>query len=116
MKYLSRNWSRHVHCSRRAPEKDMLRIDSNGPAGGWEVLRLDGKVVAKWVDELRRSCDEILRVPGQRLTLDLRDVTFIDANGIALFCELRERGVALTNCSPFAAEQLRTSDEPPSNI
>ena len=94
----------------------MLRIDSNGPAGGWEVLRLDGKVVAKWVDELRRSCDEILRVPGQRLTLDLRDVTFIDANGIALFCELRERGVALTNCSPFAAEQLRTSDEPPSNI
>jgi anti-anti-sigma regulatory factor len=79
-------------------------------------LRLDGKVIGRWVEELRRSCDEVLCVPGRHLTIDLTDVTFIDTDGIALFRELSERGVALTNCSPFAAEQLRTSDETPSNI
>jgi predicted nuclease with RNAse H fold len=93
----------------------MLRIDNDGARGGARVLRLDGKVIGRWVGELRRCCEEVLLVPGQHLALDLRGVTFIDANGVALFRELTERGVALTNCSPFAAEQLRSSVEMPSN-
>jgi anti-anti-sigma regulatory factor len=89
----------------------MLRIDIGGAIDGTRVLRLGGKVVGQWVSELRRCCDEIFRLPGEHLVLDLGDVTFIDASGIALLRELTERGVALTNCSPIAAEQLRASVE-----
>jgi len=86
----------------------MLRIARN-EAGrrGVEELRLEGKVVGRWVEELRRSCDDILHSPEQRLILDLRDVSFIDLAGLALFEELASRHVTLRNCSPFAAEQLK---------
>ena len=85
----------------------MLRIAHNETGQtGVEVLRLEGKVVGCWVEELRRSCDDMLRA-GQRLVLDLADVSFIDIAGLALFEELAARQVTLRNCSPFAAEQLK---------
>jgi ABC-type transporter Mla MlaB component len=70
------------------------------------VLRLSGRVVGRWVLELRRACDSLL-LPGQRLTLDLSDVSFIDGEGVALLRDLTARRVALANCSLFASEQLR---------
>ena len=72
------------------------------------ILRLEGRVIGPWVDELRRSCEPVL-ASGARLTLDLFEVSFIDRDGIDLFRSLREREVALTNCSPFVAEQLKAS-------
>lgn len=93
----------------------MLKIAQQEAVSEGEVfLRLDGKVVGQWVEELRRSCDEILRDPGSRLVLELMDVTFVDADGIGLLRELSERQVVLRNCSPFVVEQLRPSDEMPS--
>ena len=93
----------------------MLRIARNeaetsrvGAGAQVEVLRLEGKVVGRWVDELRQSCDEILHRPERELVLDLTDVSFIDLGGLALFEELAARRVTLRNCSPFAAEQLKT--------
>jgi anti-anti-sigma regulatory factor len=72
-----------------------------------EIWRVEGRVVGKWVWELRLACDRVLAGTGRRLVLDLRNVSFIDADGIALFHELASRNVALVNCSLFAAEQLR---------
>jgi anti-anti-sigma regulatory factor len=70
------------------------------------VLRLEGRVVGPWVEELRRSCDWALAAaPG--LTLDLAGVTFADRTGVALLRSLRGRGVALANCSAFLAAQLK---------
>jgi hypothetical protein len=73
-------------------------------------LRLEGKVSGPWVEELRRACDEILGSNahhGNGLVLDLADVSFIGADGLALFRELTARRVVVTNCSPFVAEQLK---------
>ena len=86
----------------------MLKIGrSHEPESGADVLRLEGKVIERWVDELRRLCEGVLAQPHRRLVLDMADVTFTDSAGTALLQDLAGRQVMLTNCSPFVAEQLR---------
>ena len=70
-------------------------------------LRVEGRVTDRWVEELRRSCDVHAPYDGIRLTLDLADVSFVDAAGIELLKELRSRCVTLLSPSPFVAEQLK---------
>jgi ABC-type transporter Mla MlaB component len=41
------------------------------------------------------------------LSLELADISFADAAGIALLKELRNRGVGLMCTTPFLAEQLK---------
>jgi len=84
----------------------MLKIAIIETSGQAVTLRLEGRVIGPWVEELRRSCEGALG-RGGRLTLDLAHVSFIDRHGIALFQDLGDRRVALRNCSPFVAEQLR---------
>ena len=83
----------------------MLRITHDIDAAG-AILRLEGRIVGPWVDELRRACVEQAATPRRPLTIDLRDVTFIDAAGLALFDEIFPT-VTLINCSLFAVEQLK---------
>jgi anti-anti-sigma regulatory factor len=71
------------------------------------VLKLEGQVRGRWVEELRRACAELLATDGADLTFDLSDVSFIDAAGLSLFKALSVRGVTFANCSLFAAEQLK---------
>jgi anti-anti-sigma factor len=85
----------------------MLRITfDTTTVSGHDVLKLDGEIAGRWVEELRRTCSEILRDRATPLLIDLKGVTFIDLDGIALFRELWG-GVSVTNYSLFAAEQLR---------
>ena len=46
--------------------------------------------------------------PLDHIDLDLADILFIDSSGVALLRQLTTRQVALTNCSPFTAQQLRS--------
>ena len=74
------------------------------------LFRLEGQVTGPWVAELRRVCNETVSDNGHGahpLVLDLTDVLFVDADGVALFHELRARRVSMTNCSLFVAEQLK---------
>jgi hypothetical protein len=74
-----------------------------------KAFKVEGQAVGRWVDELRRVCDDALAGggPGHRLVLDLDGLSFLDAAGCALFRELAARNVTLTNCSLFIAEQLK---------
>ena len=87
----------------------MLRISRTDDAATptQPTLKLEGQVRGRWVEELRRACFEVLAVSPDRLALDLAEVSFIDRSGLSLFEELAERHVAFTNCSMFAAEQLK---------
>jgi len=87
----------------------MLKISRTQPGRHRVVLRLEGRVVGPWVAELSRTCESVL-AEGPRLQLRLRlaDVEFMDTEGVALLASLRERGVSLLDCPPFAAEQLKT--------
>jgi hypothetical protein len=70
------------------------------------TLRLEGQVRGPWVEELRRSCEQLL-MTRSGLSLDLTEVSFIDIDGVALCRRLRDRNVAFLHCSPFVAEQLK---------
>jgi len=89
----------------------MLRINVGTKADDTAValLRLEGQVTGPWVNELRRVCDETIGIDSQAhpLVLDLTDVFFIDADGVALFQELAARHVTVTNGSLFVTEQLK---------
>jgi anti-anti-sigma regulatory factor len=70
-------------------------------------LRVEGRLMGRWVEELRRTCDLHALNDGIRLTLDLADVSFVDAAGIELLKELRTRSVTLLSPSSLVAEQLK---------
>jgi ABC-type transporter Mla MlaB component len=91
----------------------MFRIHTDDTTPDAIVLRLAGNLRSEWVVELRRACDDVLHRTGAgtTLTLDLSDVTFVDAAGVALCAELAARGVALVNCSLFTAQQLKGSTD-----
>jgi hypothetical protein len=93
---------------------DMLRIFAGIPEGGSVILRLEGQVRGRWVEELRHSCNDVLQPNGgqpTRLVLDLAEVSFIDADGVSLFRDLSSRHVTLSNCSLFATELLRGMEQ-----
>jgi len=82
------------------------RISVVRSSGQAVTLQIEGDVKGRWVEELRRSCEEALS-RGTQLTLDLAGLSLIDLEGIALFRALLNRRVALIRPSSFAAEQLR---------
>jgi ABC-type transporter Mla MlaB component len=102
--------NRHVRCS--TGSIDMLRISQRAAEaeGAATYLRLEGQVTGPWVEELRRVCTELSGNNGyskNQLVIDLAGVSFLDADGIALFHDLAARRALFTNCSSFVAEQLR---------
>jgi hypothetical protein len=84
----------------------MLRIAAAGNPGTSATLRVEGRVVGPWVDELRRTCQRVL-VTGAELTLDLHEVAFVERDGLQLIQSLVERGVTVVNCPAFVHEQLK---------
>jgi anti-anti-sigma regulatory factor len=86
----------------------MLRIELVDQKDGSTTLELAGSVAGPWVDELSRTCERVLTVDG-RLRVDLTEVSFVDRDGLELLRKLGTRHVALVNCSPFVAEQLKGS-------
>ena len=85
----------------------MLKIVLIETARETSTLRLEGRVIGPWVEELRRSCEPVL-ARGAKLALDLSDVSFVDRDGVELFRSLQNRQVALLNCSGFVAELLKS--------
>jgi anti-anti-sigma regulatory factor len=95
----------------------MLRITVVDLSDSVVVLRVEGRITGCWVEELRRTCaahafaahtfaahtfaDEV------QLSLELSQVSFADAAGIALLKELRSRGADLIRPTPLVAEQIK---------
>jgi hypothetical protein len=90
----------------------MLRItvvESNARA---VTLRVEGRVAGPWVEELRTSCSVHTGREPIQLHLELEDVSFADAAGIAFLKELREEGVGLYHVSPFLTELFKNESLP----
>ena len=86
----------------------MLKISQVGKGNHSVTLKLEGRVVGPWVGEFRQVCETYLS-EGRALKLDLADVTFADADGVAVLTGFKTRGVTLKDCSPFVDEQLRST-------
>jgi hypothetical protein len=75
----------------------MLRITQ--PTEPNQALLVEGQLVGPWVDELHRTTLGRGSVAGIRL--DLRHLSYADAEGVALLQELRAAGAELRDCSEF---------------
>ena len=76
------------------------------------TLQLDGRVSGQWVGLLRETAESVL-AEGVRLTVDLKNISFIDCEGIALIRNLIERGVRHANAPLFVADQIRKCKDAP---
>lgn len=75
---------------------------------------LEGRIAGPWVTELKRAWMELIpRLSGRKLSLDLRNVTYTDAGGKGVLCEIFARTNAdLVVSSPltqYLADEIRTS-------
>lgn len=84
----------------------MLRI-SRTERDGVVTLQLEGKLREPWVNEL----EAMVVVGGNRLRLDLAQVTYVDRAGAELLRTLQGRGVEVADCSQFVLEVLRMAGE-----
>ncbi len=84
----------------------MLRITPLATNSGEFCLRLEGRLIGPWVEELERAVAASSSPPGE-LQLDLSRVQFVDASGLELLQSLQNRGVVLQRVTPFIEELLR---------
>ena len=84
----------------------MLKITRVAWSNQEVTLQLDGRVADQWIELLNESAESVLE-EGLRLTLDLKNICFIDCEGLALIKSLMGRGVRQVNAPLFVAEQLR---------
>ena len=85
----------------------MLRITVVESSKTAATLRVEGRITGPWVEELRTACNLHTFSDEVQLSLELGDISYADAAGIALLRELRNCGVCLTGTTPFLTEQLK---------
>lgn len=69
----------------------MLRITEKAE-GESTVLRVEGKLVPPWVEELESCCSRAASPRSSALVLDLRSVTFVSSEGKNLLGRILRRG------------------------
>jgi ABC-type transporter Mla MlaB component len=75
------------------------------------TLELDGRVTGQWAALLQDSAESVLN-QGLTLNVDLKNISFIDCEGIAVIRNLIHRGARHQNPPLFVAEQIKKCWEP----
>ena len=68
------------------------------------VLKLEGRLVGRWVELLEDACKSETFGEDGVLTLDLSGVAIASKEGISLLRGLQDQGVKFVSCSPFLTE------------
>jgi anti-anti-sigma regulatory factor len=84
----------------------MLRITRILEPHSAPTLRLEGKLLEPWIEELLQECT-VQGLGPDAIRLDLSAVTFVDAAGATLLRQLIERGAEIVACSGYVAELLQ---------
>lgn len=88
----------------------MLRITVSEQAPSCRIIKLEGKLLQAWVDEVRRLCVEVEE--GSLPSLDLSGLSFVDRPGAEMLQQFLRQGVRIHSCSPFVAELLHWDRKP----
>jgi ABC-type transporter Mla MlaB component len=83
----------------------MLRIVTQSADPSGMLLKLEGKLLEPWVEELERSINSSLGRPSG-LRLDLSALLFADTAGVQVLSRLIRGGATLVACSGFIAALL----------
>ena len=87
----------------------MLKITQTNSHGCGAIVKLEGKLLQPWVDEVRAVF--LPPLPESLPRLDLASLTFVDAAGADLLRQLLRQGVAIESCSAFVAALLQLNNE-----
>lgn len=82
-----------------------ISVDDSTP-----TIRLDGKLLAPWIEEVRSTVTSACDQGRARVHLD--GLTFADQAGIELLHELTATGVVVEGASPFIHELLANFARP----
>jgi hypothetical protein len=85
----------------------MLKIMESESRIDGITARLEGQIRGQWVDEVRTYCERLLE-DGHLVTLDVKEVSFLDRDAVTLLRQLTTKGVRLVNRTAFLAELLRS--------
>jgi hypothetical protein len=83
----------------------MLRISPEEVGGDARRYRIEGRLSGPYVAELGRVLEPSV-AGARRVSLDLRGLTFLDAEGASLLRRLVARRVQVHGCSGFVAHLL----------
>ena len=84
----------------------MLKITRAVVSESEITLQLDGRVSGQWVGLLRETTESALK-EGVTVCVDLKNISFIDCEGIELMRNLIERGVRHANAPLFLADEIK---------
>jgi anti-anti-sigma regulatory factor len=87
----------------------MLMITPLDASDRGRTLKVEGKLLAPWIGELEAACREA-RAMRSPVCLDLRGLTFVDAEGARLLASLIRDGAEVIGCSGFVAEMLHLEE------
>ena len=87
----------------------MLRILRIADSRSIVTLKLDGKLLGPWVDELRAAYTLSVN-QACCVRLDLSALTFVDEPGSELLLALIESGAEITACSGYVAALLQIEE------
>jgi hypothetical protein len=82
----------------------VLRITQTVHASGAPLIKLEGKLLAPWIEQVRDLCARSTMQGMPRL--DLSALTFADQAGTQLLQEILRRGCLIEACTPYIAELL----------
>jgi len=84
----------------------MLRISVVNKSGTVQ-LKLEGKLAHEWVDEARKSWTALSQINrAEAVTVDLRNVSFVDESGHQLLASMRRAGAELFGYGPMMSALL----------
>ena len=86
----------------------MLRLTRTAHTNRTQAIKLEGKLLGPWVDEVTKACADGTD-PSSPINLDLSALIFVDAAGERLLRELIARGIQVVACSSYVAELLWSS-------
>ncbi|HVI72098.1 MAG TPA: hypothetical protein VM656_11480 [Pyrinomonadaceae bacterium] len=90
----------------------MLKITTAVLSKDEITLQLDGRVTGQWVELLRESAKAVLD-QGATLNIDLKNISYVDCEGITLMKDLIGLGARYINPPLFVAEQIKKCKDAP---
>jgi hypothetical protein len=83
----------------------MLRITTTNCGQAMSTFKLEGKLSGPWIGELESACSTSQVLPDC-VRLDLKGLTFVDAEGARFLARWIRDGARVIACSGFVAEIL----------
>ena len=87
----------------------MLKITTQSVASSVPALKMEGKLLEPWIEEMELSVARQQKI-GQPLLLDLSGLSFADTAGTQALKRLIQRGAVVVAASGFIAALLQRDD------